>query len=69
MEEEVIKVDGEEVLVREDTAKAFRFRQFAYILAGLVLVSIIAFGAFFYLGASNADKIDKPANFPNTNRQ
>jgi CHASE2 domain-containing sensor protein len=42
MSKEVIQVHGEDVVVRDDTAKAFRWRQFAVIIfAGIILIFIV----------------------------
>jgi hypothetical protein len=41
MSKEVIQVDGEDVVVREDTAKAYRWKRFAVILfTGIILIFI-----------------------------
>jgi len=42
MSKEVIHEHGEDVVVRDDTAKAFRWRQFAVIIfAGIILIFIV----------------------------
>ncbi|HJS52610.1 MAG TPA: hypothetical protein VJ781_11970 [Pyrinomonadaceae bacterium] len=39
MSKDVIDVDGEEVVVREDTAKAYRWKRFAVIIfTGIILI-------------------------------
>lgn len=49
MSKDVINVDGEEVVVREDTAKAFRWNRFAVIvLTGIILILIV--GILFFSG-------------------
>ena len=41
MSKDVIDVDGEEVVVREDTAKADRWKRFAVIIfTGIILIFI-----------------------------
>lgn len=53
MSNEVISDNGEERVVREDTAKAFRWNKFiGIILAGIVL--IMAFFVIFFSGALKA---------------
>ena len=48
MSKEVITDDGQEVVVREDTAKAFRWNKFiGIVLAGIILILIVAV-VFFY---------------------
>lgn len=61
MSKDVIKVDGEERVVREDTAKAYRGTRWALISVGFfVLVAAIIFFAFFLRSATN----DKPSESP-----
>lgn len=66
MSNEVIQVDGEDVVVREDTAKAVRWRKFAVILlAGIVAIFII--GIVFFSGILIA--VDPPVTPANTANQ
>lgn len=69
MQKEVIKVDGEEVLVREDTAKAFRFVHWGYIVAVIGLAIMVVLGVFLFVGAAADGKVETPANFANANKQ
>jgi hypothetical protein len=48
MSKQVISVDGEEVLVREDTAKSFRGVHWALLsLAGFIIImALLFFGGF-----------------------
>ena len=49
MSKEVIQVDGEDVVVREDTAKAFRGVNWALIsIAGFLVIMGILFLIFFW---------------------
>jgi hypothetical protein len=42
MSKDVIDVDGEEVVVREDTAKAYRWKRFAVIIfSGIILIFLV----------------------------
>ena len=42
MSKEVIHVDGEDVVVREDTAKGFRWTRFAVIIfSGIILIFLV----------------------------
>jgi len=57
MSNEVIQVDGEERVVREDTAKAFRWRRFAVILlVGIAVIMLVA--VLFFSGVLTA--VDPP---------
>ncbi len=67
MSKDVINVDGKDVAVREDTAKAFRGVNWALVsVAGFVIITAIVF-AIFFLGAARDGKIETPAGASNTN--
>ena len=67
MSRDVIQVDGEDVVVREDTAKAFRGLHWAmWSIAAFVIIAGILFAAFF-LGAAQDGKIESPSQIQNTN--
>ena len=68
MQEEVVKVDGEDVLVREDTAKKFRFVHWGYMVAGIGLAIMVVLGIFLFLGAAADGKLETPANLANANK-
>lgn len=69
MSNEVIQVDGEDRVVREDTAKASRWSKFAVILlAGIVAIFII--GVLFFSGILTAvDPPVAPSNATNSANQ
>ena len=53
MSDQMIHDDGEDTMVREDTAKAFRWNKFiGIILAGIVLILIL--GILFFSGVFSA---------------
>lgn len=62
MAKDVIQVDGENVIVREDTAKAFRGVNWALMsIAAFVLIAGLLF-FFFFAGAVQDGSIDTPAD-------
>ena len=67
MSKDVIQVDGEDVVVREDTAKAFRWGRFAVILfAGIILIFFV--WIVFFSGFMKAvDPAATPTNAANRN--
>lgn len=67
MSKEVIHIHGEDVVVREDTAKAFRGVNWAIIsIAAFILITAFLFAVFF-LGAARDGKIESPAQIENKN--
>lgn len=60
MSKQTISVDGQDVVVREDTAKAFRGVHWALLsLAAFILIAaILFFGGFLKLASDG--RIDKP---------
>ena len=67
MSKDVIKVHGEERVVREDTAKAYRGVNWAYLSIGafILIAAIVAIILFF--GASRDGSIQTPAQTANSN--
>ena len=66
MAKDVITVDGQEVVVREDTAKAYRFVHWGVITAVICLaIMAILFAAFFWRSASDG-KLESPAQAANS---
>ena len=65
MAKDTIKVDGEDTVVREDTAKAYRGTIWALIsVAAFVVIGAILFFAFF--GGSLGDgKLESPKTIDN----
>ncbi|MFM9904624.1 MAG: hypothetical protein ACKVQJ_08655 [Pyrinomonadaceae bacterium] len=62
MSKDVIKVDGEDVVVREDTAKAYRFVHWGVITAAIGLIIMIALFAIFFWRAASDGKLVSPAD-------
>ena len=61
MAKDVIKVDGEDVVVREDTAKSYRGVIWALLsILGFVIITAILFFVFFPLAVSDGD-VSSPA--------
>jgi hypothetical protein len=69
MAKDVINIDGEGVVVREDTAKAYRFVHWGLFTAaiGLGLMALL-FITFFWQAASDG-KLESPAQIENSNRR
>ncbi len=57
MSKQAITVDGEEKMVREDTAKAFRGTHWALIsIAAFILIAaLMFFGGLFHLATDDAE--------------
>jgi hypothetical protein len=67
MAKDVIHVHGEDLVVREDTAKAFRGVHWAiWSIAGFILIAGVLFAIFFVRAASDG-KIESPSQIQNTN--
>jgi hypothetical protein len=65
MAKDVIHTNGEDVVVREDTAKAFRGVNWALISIGaFILVMIVLFVTFFFNAARNGT-VESPATIEN----
>ena len=67
MSKDVVNVDGEPTVVREDTAKAYRGVNWmvASLLAFIVIAGIVA--AVFLLRASKDGEIKTPSQITNAN--
>jgi hypothetical protein len=67
MSKDVINVHGEEKVVREDTAKAYRGVNWAFLSIGgfILIVAIVAL--IFFLGAARDGSIKTPAQAANSN--
>ncbi len=62
MAKQVISVDGEDVVVREDTAKSFRGVHWALLsLAAFVLIALVLFLAGFFTSATQGTLDKTPA--------
>ena len=67
MTQDVIKVHGEDTVVREDTAKAYRGVHWAYLsIGGFILITAIITIVLF-IGAAQDGSIETPAQTANTN--
>ena len=64
MSKQVITVDGEETLVREDTAKAFRGVHWALLsIAAIILITaLIFFGGFLKIASDGKIDNEVPAD-------
>lgn len=66
MSKEVISVDGEDVVVREDTAKAYRGVNWAIVsIIGFVVIAALVFFVFFMRSASDG-QLQTPAQATNS---
>ena len=59
MSKDVITVNGEERVVREDTAKAYRGVVWAFISLGIILAITLVLFLGGFIGAVSNGKIDK----------
>lgn len=68
MSKDVIHVDRQDVVVREDTAKAFRGVNWALtsIAAFIVITAVLAI--IFFIDAASDGSIQTPAQIENSNR-
>jgi|GEM_PF-1440698 len=67
MPNEVVNVDGEDVIVREDTAKKLRGVHWALISIGaMVLIAGFLF-VLFFAGAAKDGSIQSPSELQNSN--
>jgi len=61
MSKEVINVGGEEKVVREDTAKAFRGTNWALIsIAIFIIIAAVMFFFFFIKKGTNSEPVQSP---------
>ncbi len=69
MPKEVIRVDGEDTIVREDTAKAFRGVYWAILsLAAILLIMVVLFFSGILKLASDGELNTTPANVERNSR-
>jgi len=61
MSKEVINVDGEDKVVREDTAKAYRGTIWMLIVVGIVLGGAAIMFFFFFGGSLGGGDLQSPA--------
>jgi hypothetical protein len=60
MAKDVIHVDGEDVTVREDTAKAYRGVNWAWLSIGIFVVIMAILAGAFFLKGGTAAPVDPP---------
>lgn len=65
MSKDTINVDGKDVVVREDTAKAYRGVNWALISIGAFIIILGVVFAIFFLGAASDGEINTPAGAGN----
>ena len=69
MDKDVISVDGEDKVVRQDTAKSYRGVIWALASVGVfIVVAVILFVVFFSKGVANGG-LESPAKIENTTRR
>ncbi len=69
MAKDVITVHGEEVVVREDTAKAYRFVHWGVATVAIILgIMAVMFVIFFWISASDG-QVETPSQMSNTNNR
>lgn len=67
MAKDVITVDGKDVVVREDTAKAYRFVHWGVITVAICLaIMAFLFVTFFWMATSDG-KLESPSQARNSN--
>lgn len=67
MSKDVITVHGQDVVVREDTAKAYRGVNWMIIVMVSIVVIVAAVTAVFFLQSARDGKIESPAQIENKN--
>lgn len=67
MSNDVINVDGQDVVVREDTAKAFRGVNWALTSLAIFIVMIAVLGIIFFFDAASDGSIQTPSQIENSN--
>lgn len=67
MARDVVNVDGEDVVVREDTAKQSRFKVWGATVAALCLALMVVLAVIFFVRAGSDGKIESPAQIENKN--
>lgn len=66
MAKDVIRVDGEDRTVREDTAKSYRGTMWALVSVGaFVIIAAIIFFLFFVKSATDGTPVQTPAQIEN----
>ncbi len=68
MAKDVIKVDGEDTVVREDTAKSYRGVIWA-LTSLAIIVAILGVLFILFFGGSIGGNMDSPSQIENTTRR
>lgn len=69
MSKDVIHVEGEDTVVREDTAKAYRGVNWAWMSIGGIILILAVLAVILFLSAARDGSIETPARIANTNAQ
>jgi uncharacterized membrane protein len=67
MSKDVIILDGKEVVVREDTAKAFRGVHWMIMVLIAFIVIVLLVAATFFMKAARTGNVESPSQIENTN--
>lgn len=67
MAKDVIKVDGKEVVVREDTAKAYRFVTWGVTTAAVCLAIMAILAVVLFCRSASDCKLESPTQVENSN--
>ena len=67
MAKDVITVDGKEVVVREDTAKAYRFVHWGVATAAIGLAIMTILAAIFFWRSAQDGSVETPAQLEKSN--
>ena len=63
----IINIDGNDVVVREDTAKAYRFTVWGGTIAAICLALMVVLATIFFMQAGKDGRIESPAQIENKN--
>jgi len=69
MAKDTITVDGEDRVVREDTAKAYRAVNWTWISIAAFVVIIAIIAAAFFIRAGSRGQIDSPQQIEDSTRR
>ena len=67
MSKDLINVNGSDIIVRDDTAKAYRGVNWAMTVSLIALAIMILFAVVFFLRAATDGNIESPAQASNSN--
>lgn len=67
MAKDVMNIDGEDLVVREDTAKAHRFKVWGVTVAAICLALMVVLATIFFARAGSDGKIESPSQIENKN--